>query len=207
MVFTDPPYNIDYGNIKHPKFKVRQIENDSMNSADWVTFCELIADTIELMTDGCVYVCHAPVPDGRVIATVMDNRFHCSTTVIWNKDCFTLGRGKYQNKYEPIWFGWVKDGTGFTDARNISNVWDVTRPKSSEAHPTMKPIELVELAISHASKHGDIVAEPFSGSGTTLIACENLSRKCRAVEISPAYVAVALQRFVDAFGIEPVLME
>ncbi|MDP7051541.1 MAG: ParB N-terminal domain-containing protein, partial [Verrucomicrobiota bacterium] len=134
MVFTDPPYNIDYGNIKHPKFKVRSIENDSMSDADWKAFCQSIADSIETATEGCVYVCHAPNNDGRTIASVMDSNFHPSTTVIWNKDVFTLGRGKYQNKHEPIWFGWVKSGNAFTDKRDLANVWDLPRPKASELH-------------------------------------------------------------------------
>lgn len=207
MVFTDPPYNIDYGQIKHPKFRQRHIENDNLNDVDWAAFCELVIDAIEAVTDGCVYVCHAPGPDGRVLASMLDKRLHCSTTIIWNKDVFTLGRGKYQNKYEPIWFGWVKSGERFTEARNLTNVWDVARPKVSEEHPTMKPVELVVMALQHASRSGDSVFEPFSGSGTTIIACEQLGRKCRAVEISAAYTAVALERFLQATGKEPVLLE
>jgi DNA modification methylase len=199
MVFTDPPYNIDYGNIKHPKFKIRQIENDSMPSSKWITFCESIAKTISLLTKGCIYVCHAPGEDGRVMAQILDSQFHSSTTIIWNKDVFTLGRGKYQNKYEPIWFGWVENGSRFCGDRNLTNVWDVARPKSSKEHPTMKPIPLVILAISHASTNGDVVSDPFLGSGTTMIACENLGRRCRGCEIDPGYVAVILQRYKDTF--------
>ena len=199
MVFTDPPYNINYGNIKHPKFKVRKIENDSMSSENWELFCELTAELIAKLTTGCVYVCHAPGKDGRVMAQVLDSCFHSSTTIIWNKDVFTLGRGKYQNKYEPIWFGWVDDGKRFCSDRTLTNVWDVKRPKASVEHPTMKPVELVSLAISHATITGDTAADPFLGSGTTMIACENLGRKCRGCEIDPGYVAVILQRYKDTF--------
>ena len=206
MVFTDPPYNIDYGNIKHPKFKVRSIENDSMSDADWKVFCQSIADSIAVATEGCVYVCHAPNIDGRTIASVMDSNFHPSTTVVWNKDVFTLGRGKYQNKHEPIWFGWEKAGKAFTDRRDLANVWDLPRPKASELHPTMKPVELVVRAISHASKQGDTVFDPFLGSGTTLMACENLGRKCRGIELSPSYVAVTIERWHEATGNDPKLI-
>lgn len=207
MVFTDPPYNIDYGNIKHPKFKVRSIENDSMSKTDWEKFCQSIADAIEIATEGCVYVCHAPNNDGRTIASVMDRNFHPSTTIIWNKDQFTLGRGKYQNKHEPIWFGWVKSGKAFTDKRDLANVWDMDRPKASELHPTMKPVELVVRAIEHASASGDFVFDPFLGSGTTLMACEQTSRNCLAMELDPKYVAVALERYKEATGNEPELID
>lgn len=205
MVFTDPPYNIDYGNIKHPKFKVRSIENDSMSESEWKTFCQSIADSIEIATDGCVYVCHAPNNDGRVIASIMDDNFHPSTTVIWNKDVFTLGRGKYQNKHEPIWFGWVKSGKAFTEQRDLANVWDMPRPKSSELHPTMKPVELVVQAIKHASNPSGSVFDPFMGSGTTLMACEQTGRSCIGMEIDPNYVAVTLERYKEATGNEPKL--
>lgn len=207
MVFTDPPYNIDYGNIKHPKFKVRSIENDSMSETDWEKFCQSIADAIEIATEGCVYVCHAPNNDGRTIASVMDSNFHPSTTIIWNKDQFTLGRGKYQNKHEPIWFGWVKSGKAFTDKRDLANVWDMDRPKASELHPTMKPVELVVRAIEHASTSGDFVFDPFLGSGTTLMACEQTSRNCLGMELDPKYVAVALERYKEATGNEPELID
>ena len=80
----------------------------------------------------------------------MDENLHNSTTIIWNKDQFTLGRGKYQNKYEPCWFGWVNSGKTFTDNRTLTNVWDFKRPKKSELHPTMKPLELCENALNHS---------------------------------------------------------
>jgi DNA modification methylase len=207
MVFTDPPYNINYGNIKHPKFKERSIENDNKTPEQWSGFCEQIAKTISAVTDGCIYVCHAPNQDGRAIASILDAHFHCSTTIIWNKDAFTLGRGKYHNKYEPIWFGWVKSGKAFCDKRDLSNVWDIARPKVSELHPTIKPVEVVGRAIGHASKAKGIVFDPFLGSGTTLIACENLARKCRAIELAPEYVAVAIERWHEVTGKSPELLD
>jgi len=102
MVFTDPPYNINYGNIKHPKFKVRSIANDDMGPDEFKAFCLSFADSIARYCDGCIYVFGHPGPDGRIMFSALDSIFHCSTTIIWNKDQFTLGRGKYQNKYEPV---------------------------------------------------------------------------------------------------------
>ena len=196
MVFTDPPYNIDYENIKHPKFKSRKIENDNMSSDDFREFCQGFVSNIKLFNKGCSYVAGPPGPDGRIMFSVLDESLHCSTVVIWNKDVFTLGRGKYQNKYEPIWFGWNNSGEGFTTKRNLTNVWDIPRPKKSEDHPTMKPIKLVSTAMEHASRKDDVILDLFLGSGTTVIAAEQLNRKCYGQELDPAYCDVIVRRWV-----------
>lgn len=204
MVFTDPPYNIDYGNIKHPKFKVRSIENDNMSGSDFSDFCAAFAASIKAFCDGCIYVFGPPAADGRLMFTELDKMFHCSTTVVWNKDQFTLGRGKYQNKYEPCWFGWNKTGSAFIDDRKLTNVWDFPRPKKSDLHPTMKPVELVENAIGHASNIGGLVMDLFGGSGTTAIACEKTSRNCRLMELDSKYCDVIIQRWQDFTGKQAV---
>lgn len=196
MVFTDPPYNIDYGNIKHPKFKARSIQNDAMGADEFRSFCRLFAENIKNHNKGCVYVCGAPVPDGRIMFVELDNALHCSTVIIWNKDQFTLGRGKYQNKYEPIWFGWVTSGNGFYGDRKQTNVWDIERPKASAEHPTMKPVALVARAVNHASREDDTCLDLFCGSGTTMVACEQLGRKCYAMEIDPKYCQVVIDRML-----------
>ena len=194
MVFTDPPYNIDYGNIKHSKFKQREIKNDNMSKSDFKDFCSAFASNIKLFCKGCVYVAAAPGVDGRIMFTVLDGVMHNSTVIIWNKDQFTLGRGKYQNKYEPIWFGWVNDGEGFTTQRNLANVWDIARPRKSEEHPTMKPIDLVVTAMNHASRKDDIILDLFLGSGTTSVAAHQLNRICYGMELDPKYCQVILDR-------------
>lgn len=196
MVFTDPPYNIDYGNIKHPKFKTRPIENDNMDLEDFRQFCTKFISNIVLNNKGCTYIAGAPGPDGRIMFTVADIALHCSTVIIWNKDQFTLGRGKYQNKYEPIWFGWADSGTSFYGDRTQSNVWDIERPKKSADHPTMKPITLIARALNHASRKDDIVLDLFLGSGTTMVASEQLGRKCYGMEIDPKYCQVIIDRML-----------
>jgi len=124
--------------------------------------------------------------------------------MVWNKDSMVLGHSEYHYKHEPILFGWKPGGDRLrNDDRTKTTVWDFPRPKASREHPTMKPVEMWAYAIGNHTKSGDTVYEPFSGSGTTIIACEQLGRKCRAIEISPAYVAVAIQRWVDATGKEP----
>ena len=200
MVFTDPPYNIDYGNIKHPKFKQRSIENDNMSIGAFADFCSAFVVSIKTCCDGCIYVFGPPGPDGRVMFTALDKALHCSTTIVWNKDQFTLGRGKYQNKYEPCWFGWNTSGANFTEDRTLTNVWDFPRPRSSDLHPTMKPVELVENALGHSSSTKALVLDLFGGSGTTLIACERIRRNARLMELDPAYCDVIVKRWEDFTG-------
>jgi DNA modification methylase len=202
MVFTDPPYNVDYGNNKSPKHVVREIKNDNMSSADFKDFCASFTACIVEFCEGCIYVFGPPSPDGRIMFTQLDAALHCSTTVVWKKDQFVLGRGKYQNKYEPCWFGWNKSGSSFVDDRKLTNVWEFDRPKSSKLHPTMKPVELVENALGHASNVGGVVLDLFGGSGTTIIACEKTGRNCRMMELDPKYCDVIIKRWQDFTGQE-----
>lgn len=199
LVFTDPPYNINYVNIKHRKFKVREITNDNMDSEHFRMFCEAFCKQIKKYCRGCVYICAGQGEDGRTMFVVADRMLHNSTTIIWNKDQFTLGRGKYQNKYEPIWFGWVESGIDFTDNRTLTNVWDIKRPKKSELHPTMKPIELISTALSH-NPGSKSVLDLFGGSGSTLIACEQLNRKCYMMELTEHYCDVIINRWETLTG-------
>ena len=200
MVFTDPPYNVNIGSIKHSKFKQREIQNDNMSSQDFKIFVKGFVKNIKLFCDGIVYCWSGQGKDGRIMFTVLDENLHNSTTIIWNKDQFTLGRGKYQNKYEPCWFGWVNSGKTFTDNRTLTNVWDFKRPKKSELHPTMKPLELCENALNHSSQKNDIILDLFLGSGSTLIAAEKLNRKCYGMELDEKYCDVIIERWEQFTG-------
>ncbi len=204
LTITDPPYNVNYGTTKGSEFKQRPLENDDQNPEEFGDFCARFAAGIQLVCDGCVYCFGPPGPDGRIMFGELDAAFHCSTTIIWNKDRFTLGRGKYQNKYELCWFGWTDNGNRFCNDRTLTNVWDVDRPKASKEHPTMKPIELLAMAIEHASVLNDLIFDPFLGSGTTLIAAEQLGRRCYGLEISPAYCDVICQRYFNLTGVRAV---
>lgn len=199
MVFTDPPYNINYGNINHKKFKVRKIENDNMDKSSFIDFCNKFINNIKIFCKGCVYMCAGQGEDGHLMFVEADKLLHNSTTIIWNKDQFTLGRGKYQNKYEPIWFGWVESGIDFTDNRTITNVWDIKRPKKSDLHPTMKPIELIATALTH-NPGSESCLDLFGGSGSTLIACEQLNRKCYMMELTEHYCDVIINRWETLTG-------
>lgn len=195
MVFTDPPYNVDYGNIKHPKFKQRSIENDNMSGDEFKTFCHGFASNIKLFCDGVVYCWAGPGKDGRIMFTILDETLHNSTVIVWNKDQFTLGRGKYQNKHELCWFGWNNNGSSFTDNRTLTNVWDFERPKKSELHPTMKPINLIENGLNHNPKALSIL-DLFLGSGSTMVASHQLNRKCYGMELDPKYCQVIIDRML-----------
>jgi DNA modification methylase len=126
--------------------------------------------------------------------------------VIWAKDRFTLGRSDYHRQYEAILYGWAEGGEHYwCGARNQSDLWNVARPVANREHPTMKPVELVERAVENSSRVGDMVLDPFAGSGTTMIACERLQRRARVVELDPRYVDVICTRWEEFRGQPAVL--
>ncbi len=203
MVFTDPPYNVEYGERQNiGKWKVRPMKNDNLSADSHAEFCTQFIQNIRTFCNGCVYVFGASGMDGRRMFTLLDDMLHYSTVIIWNKDRFTLGRGKYQNKYEPCWFGWNESGATFLDDRNLDNVWDIPRPTASALHPTMKPVELIETALSHASNVGGRVLDLFGGSGSTLIACEKTRRVANLMELDPKYCDVIVERWEGFTGRE-----
>src|SRR5665647_3490748 len=176
MVFTDPPWNVNYGASDHPSWKSRTIMNDAMPTED---FKEFMTSTFKIMNqfskDGCItYVVMSAQEWGNMMLTLKDNEYHWSSTIIWNKDSLVLSRKDYHTKYEPIWYGW-KNGQARLhplDDRKQCDVWDIPRPKISELHPNCKPVELVLRAIKNSSDMKETVLDLFGGSGTTLIACE-----------------------------------
>ena len=200
VVYTDPPYNINYGNINHEKFKMRDIKNDSMDKFQYREFCTKFIENLKQRCDGIFYCWGAQGKYGRLLFTILDDYLHNSTTIMWYKDQFTLGRGKYHNQYEPCWFGWNKSGESFIDDRKLVNVWNHKRPKKSDLHPTMKPIELIEIGLTHSTKIDDIVLDCFLGSGSTLIACEKLKRICYGMELDPKYCDVIIKRWENFTG-------
>lgn len=203
MIFTDPPYNIDYTGKTKQRLK---IQNDSMTDEEFSEFLVKAFGAMRKVCDGGTpyYVCHA---DGKTMLfrqALMDIGFEVKQTVIWAKQSMVLGRQDYQWQHEPILYGWAAGASHkWYGGRAETTVWEIDRPTRSEEHPTMKPVELCARAIRNSSRKGDTVLDPFGGSGSTMVASENTNRKCRMVEISPAYCAVILQRMTDAFpGLE-----
>jgi DNA modification methylase len=124
---------------------------------------------------------------------------HWSDTIIWAKDRFVLGRADYQRQYEPLWYGWREGASHhWCGDRDQGDIWRIERPSISEAHPTMKPVELPERAIENSSKPGDVVLDLFLGSGTTLIAAERTGRACFGLELDPHYCRIVMARW-EAF--------
>lgn len=203
MVFTDPPYNVDYAGIsknQNPRHKIRTIINDKQEPDQWDDFCLDIFTNIKAVCGGDVYVFGAPGPDGMKMRLILSGLgCHWSATIIWKKDRLILTPANYQRMYEPCFYGWF-DKSSYNGSRTETEVWEVKRPSRSDLHPTMKPIELIERALKNSSQVGHRVLDPFGGSGSTLIACERLSRVCRTMEIDPNYCDVIVQRWQDFTG-------
>ena len=211
MAFTDPPWNVNYGAVKEGNaqgYKPRTILNDFMGTEDFKEFMFKAFSSLNFaQKDGAMtYVVMSAQEWGNMMLTLAQNDYHWSSTIIWNKDTLVLSRKDYHTKYEPIWYGW-KEGTRLCplEDRKQSDVWDVARPKKSEEHPTMKPVELVERAINNSSKQGDIIIDLFGGSGTTLIASEQTKRSCRMMELDPKFCDVIITRWETLTGKKAVL--
>ena len=207
LAVTDPPYNVDYANAAKNKSlsKDRRILNDALGEG----FYQFLYDTcvnLLMVTKGACYVCMSSSELHTLQKAFTDAGGKWSTFIIWAKNTFTLGRADYQRQYEPILYGW-KHGTDhfWCGARDQGDVWFVDKPRVNDLHPTMKPVELIERAITNSSKSRDIVLDLFGGSGTTLIAAERTGRSARLMELDPRYVDVIVRRWQEYTGGTAVL--
>ncbi|MGE0108165.1 MAG: DNA modification methylase [Bdellovibrionales bacterium] len=202
MVFTDPPYNVDYGNAAKDKMRGndRRIMNDNLGDG-FETFLYDACVNMLTVCKGAIYVCMSSSELHTLQKVFVAAGGKWSTFVIWAKNTFTLGRSDYQRQYEPILYGW-KQGTDhfWCGARDQGDVWFVNKPTKNDLHPTMKPVELVERAIRNSSKSRDIVLDCFGGSGSTMIACEKSGRQARLIELDPKYCDVIVQRWEEFTG-------
>jgi site-specific DNA-methyltransferase (adenine-specific) len=203
MVITDPPYGVAYIGKTKDALKV---ENDDVDESTLTKMCAQWFDAADSVSRAGAYWI-ATVPAGPLHGVFFNDwkaRGYLRQVMVWNNDSMVMGHSEYHYKHEPILFGWKPGERLKNTDRTKTTVWDFARPKASREHPTMKPVEMWTYAINNHTERGNLVYEPFSGSGTTIIACEQLGRKCRAIEISPNYVAVALQRWADATGKVPI---
>ena len=197
--FTDPPYNVDYGSNPNPRHKIRTIENDNLGE-DFTGFITTALMLLLGKVEGAVYICMSDKEWARMFGVLEQLDAHWSSTIVWVKDQLVLSPKDYHSRHELIWYGWRKNGRRLPlEDRTQTDVWEFDRPKRSDEHPTMKPVPMVQKAIENSTKQGGKVYEPFAGSGTTLVACQNLNRKCYAIEISENYCAVILERMQTAF--------
>jgi len=202
MVFTDPPYNVNYANSAKDKLrgKHRPILNDALGAG----FHDFLYDALSLLvahTRGAIYVAMSSSELDTLQAAFRAAGGHWSTFIIWAKNTFTLGRADYQRQYEPILYGWPEGAERhWCGDRDQGDVWQIKKPQKNDLHPTMKPVELVERAIRNSSRPGDVVLDPFGGSGTTLIAADKTGRVARLIELDPKYADVIVRRWQDWTG-------
>lgn len=203
LCWTDPPWNVAYGSAANHPRKSRQIANDDLGDK-FPEFCRAFSKGIASVTEpgALLYMAMSPQEWPTIHGALTASGFHWSSTIIWAKDSLVLSRKDYHTQYEPIWYGWNAEGPRLhpLEDRQQSDLWQIPRPKRSDEHPTMKPVELVVRSITNSSNPGDIVYEPFSGSGTTVLACEKTGRQCRAIELEPKYVQVAIERWQKFTG-------
>jgi DNA modification methylase len=207
ICWTDPPYNLAYEGGTRNKFggnkKRAAIANDDLGSSFAAFLTDAVAQIWRVSRPGAhVYVAMNTNELSTLDVALKGIGFHWSSTLIWVKESFTLCQKDYHAQFEAIWYGWRGDGPRLRplEDRTQSDVWPIARPKRSDEHPTMKPVELITRALKNSSLRGDLVFEPFSGSGSTLIACEETGRRCRAVELEPKYVQVAIDRWEALTG-------
>lgn len=212
MVFTDPPYGVSYtekneflNSIGGGNRLTNAIKNDC-NAPDqmydfWKTCLKNILDAT---TDKSSYYLTGPQGGDLLLLfqALKDSGWALKHNLIWNKNNHVLGRCDYNYKHEPIIFGWKQNGTHnfYGNGEMKTSVWDIPKPLKSDLHPTMKPIKLISECLLNSSKKGDKVIDIFGGSGSTLIACEQLDRKCYMLELEPKYCDVIIKRWETLTG-------
>ncbi len=209
MMFTDPPYNIGMGDpsktlVQKYRKEKRRIQNDNLGE-DFGAFLRSWLPFALGKCEGACYIAMSIQEMTTLYQAFVDSGGEFKAWIIWVKSSPSLSNADYQYQYEPFLYGWRKGVKRYwCGARDEKNVWNFNRPSASKLHPTMKPVELVEKAVANSSRVGDLVLDPFGGSGTTMIACEKRNRKARLLEIDPHYVDVSVRRWCEYSGKEAV---
>ena len=200
LVVTDPPYNVEY--VGKTKDKLT-IQNDKMDNDNFYKFLLAAYQNMEraMADDASIYVFHADTEGLNFRKAFVDAGFYLSGCCIWEKPSMVLGRSPYQWHHEPCLYGWKKKGKHLWYAdRKQTTIWKFDRPSRSKQHPTMKPIPLIAYPIINSSMSNCIVLDPFGGSGSTLLACEQTNRICRTIELDPKYCDVIVNRYIEQKG-------
>jgi len=207
MVVTDPPYGVNYANSAKDQLRGtnRPILNDNLGE-DFEPFLKAALTPMIAHCQGAIYIAMSSSELDTLQAAFRAAGGKWSTFIIWAKNTFTLGRSDYQRQYEPILYGWPQGGKRhWCGDRDQGDVWHFNKPRVNDLHPTMKPVELVERAIRNSSRPGDVVLDPFGGSGTTLIAAEKSGRQARLIELDPKYCDVIVSRWESFTGARAAL--
>ena len=197
LVITDPPYNVNY------EGSAGKIKNDNMaNDAFYRFLLEAFKNTEAVMSgDASIYVFHADTEGLNFRRAFADAGFTLSGCCIWKKQSLVLGRSPYQWQHEPVLFGWKKSGKHkWYAGRKETTIWEYDKPKKNGDHPTMKPIPLLAYPIKNSSVTNSIVLDPFGGSGSTLIACEQTDRICYTIELDEKFCDVIVKRYIEQTG-------
>ncbi|NCB13965.1 MAG: site-specific DNA-methyltransferase, partial [Erysipelotrichia bacterium] len=205
MVFTDPPYLMGFtGNVhadgsKSFNSKHGAIKNDKMSREDGDNFILDIFENIKKFCVGSFYVCFYRLGLDYIFRAlnILNNQY--KALIIWDKGNHTLSNSDYMSRYEPIVYGWFNEHKFYGDRSNF-DIWNVQRTQKNDLHPTMKPIALCEKAINNSSVKNNNVLDLFGGSGSTLIACEQLNRSCYMMELDQKYVDVIITRWEKFTG-------
>ena len=199
LIVTDPPYNVDY------EGQAGKIKNDKMEQSKFYEFLLSSFLNMEkfLADDGSIYVFHADTEGLNFRKAFVDAGFYLSGTCIWKKQSLVLGRSPYHWQHEPILYGWKKKGKhNWYTGRKESTIWEFDKPNKNGDHPTMKPIPLLTYPIKNSSMTNSIVLDPFGGSGSTLIASEQMDRICYVIELDEKFVDVIVRRYIEHTGSE-----
>ena len=197
LVITDPPYNVNY------EGSAGKIKNDNMADDAFYNF---LLDAYTQMhsamaDDASIYVFHADTEGLNFRRAFADAGFYLSGCCIWKKQSLVLGRSPYQWQHEPCLYGWKKNGKHqWYTGRKETTIWEFDKPKKNGDHPTMKPIPLLAYPIQNSSMANSGVLDPFGGSGSTLIACEQTDRICRIIELDEKFCDVIVNRYIEQAG-------
>jgi len=197
LVITDPPYNVNYEGT------AGKLKNDNMADTAFYEFLlSAFKNTEAVMAeDASIYVFHADTERLNFRRAFVDAGFYLSGCCIWKKESLVLGRSPYQWQHEPVLYGWKKKGKHqWYTGRKETTVWEFDKPKKSGDHPTMKPIPLLAYPITNSSMSNSVVLDPFGGSGSTLIACEQTDRICYTIELDEKFCDVIVNRYVEQVG-------
>ena len=197
LVVTDPPYNVNY------EGSAGKLKNDNMADEAFYTFLLSAFKNMEaaMTKDASIYVFHADTEGLNFRKAFSDAGFYLSGTCIWKKQSLVLGRSPYQWQHEPVLFGWKKAGKhNWYSDRKQTTIWEFEKPKKNSDHPTMKPVPLIAYPILNSSMVNSIVLDPFGGSGSTLVACEQTERICYTIELDEKYCDVIVKRYVEQVG-------
>jgi DNA modification methylase len=200
LVFTDPPYNVDYEGYTEERLKIK---GDRMSDADFKQFLERAFRSYRtrVKPGASLYVCHSSSWQREFQNALETAGFEVRCQIIWAKNTFAWGFGRYKFQHEPMFYCHVAgEKDPWYGDKSQSTLWQEKKPAANRIHPTAKPVELVERALLNSSKSGDVVADLFGGSGSTLIGCERRGRHARLMEIDPKYADCIVRRYQDYTG-------